>query len=344
MLAAALAAPLHAQDACSADVDGDGTVGAADLSLVLSAWGSCAGCAADINDDGAIDAADLSLLLGLWGQPCSGLPWATVLEASPDATVVTNPTLRDAIAATGLPWRVRDNGSGIEMVLVPAGTFNMGCSAATGYSCQSYETPIHAVTISQSYYIGRYEVKQSEWAGVMDYNPSVFRGKTYPDAADRPVDSVSWQAVQPFLAATGLRLPTEAEWEYAYRAGTTTAYHSMPGTPNGTNNPALLGEIAWWDGNAGGQTHVVGGKAANALGLHDMSGNVAEWVADAMDTTYYAWSPSVDPQGPGEGNYRVTRGSSWISSSPGYFRSSARQWAWHTDLPPFYGFRVVRNP
>jgi formylglycine-generating enzyme required for sulfatase activity len=118
----------------------------------------------------------------------------------------------------------------------------------------------------------------------------------------------------------------------------------MPSAPSGTDNPALLGEIAWWNGNAGGQTHVVGGKAANGLGLHDMCGNVAEWVSDRMDSTYYAWSPAVDPQGPDEGNDRVTRGSSWLSSGPGYFRSSARQWAAPTDWPYWYGFRPVRNP
>jgi formylglycine-generating enzyme required for sulfatase activity len=223
VVALAFAPAAHAQTACDADINADGTVGASDLAALLGAWGACSGCAADVNNDGLVDAADLSALLGLWGGTCSQLPWATVLEFAPDPAVVTNGSLRKAIAATGLPWRVRDNGTQIEMLLVPPGTFNMGCSTSTSFSCVTDENPVHAVTLTNAYYIGRYEVTQAQWTARMGSNPSFFQSASAQVPAaqvpNRPVESVSWNTIQGFLSATGLRLPTEAEWEYAYRAG-----------------------------------------------------------------------------------------------------------------------------
>jgi formylglycine-generating enzyme required for sulfatase activity len=346
-LAFAAAPAAHAQTACDADVNGDGVVGGEDLSGVLASWGACTGCSADINGDGLVDGNDLGPLLGLWGGTCQSLPWATVLEFAPNPAVVTNGSLRKAIAATGLPWRVRDNGTQIEMLLVPPGTFNMGCSASNAYGCNSDENPVHQVTLTNAFYIGRYEVTQAQWTAKMGSNPSWFQSASAQVPAaqvpNRPVEQVSWNTIQGFLSTTGLRLPTEAEWEYAYRAGTTTAYHSMPGFPNGTNDDTLVGNIAWFSSNSASQTRPVGGKAANALGLHDMSGNVWEWVNDWFSATYYASSPSTNPPGPASGSIRVLRGGSWGLDTD-YLRSSYRLITSPGVTFIDNGFRVARAP
>jgi formylglycine-generating enzyme required for sulfatase activity len=348
-LAFAAVPAAYAQTACDADINGDGVVGAPDLAALLGAWGACSGCASDVNNDGLVDAADLSALLGLWGGTCSQLPWATVLESAADPAVVTNGALRKAIAATGLPWRVRDNATQIEMLLVPPGTFNMGCSTSNEFGCQSDEYPVHAVTLTNAFYLGRYEVTQAQWTAKMGSNPSFFQSASAQVPAaqvpNRPVERVAWITIQGFLSATGLRLPTEAEWEYAYRAGTTTAFHSMPGFPNGTNADNQVGNIAWWlgGGTALSQTRPVGGKAANALGLHDMSGNVWEWVNDWYSSTYYALSPAVNPLGPATSASRVLRGGSWYVDTF-YLRSSTRGYSAPGSADYGVGFRVARAP
>ena len=231
------------------------------------------------------------------------------------------------------------------MWLVPGGTFTMGCSASTQYGCGSDESPTHQVTLTQAFYMGRYEVTQAQWTAKMGSNPSTYQGQA--DSPSRPVEGVSWNMVQPFCTQTGLRLPTEAEWEYAYRAGTTTAFHSMPGYPNGLNDDSLLGNIAWYVTNSGSTTHAVGGKSANGYGLYDMSGNVWEWCNDWYSNTYYDSSPATNPMGPTTGTGRLFRGGSFYFDS-GYSyhcRSSCRL----TFGTPNYtyesiGFRVVRNP
>jgi len=345
-LAFAAAPAAHAQTACDADINGDGVVGASDLAALLSAWGPCMGCAPDVNDSGDVNAADLASLLSLWGATCVELPWATVLEFAPNPAVVTNGSLRKAITASGLPWRVRDNASNIEMLLVPPGAFNMGCTSPS-LGCSSDALPVHSVTLTNAFYVGRYEVTQAQWIARMGNNPSWFQGTNYPDAATRPVDRVSWNAVQGFLAQTGLRLPTEAEWEYAYRADTTTAFHSMPGFPNGTDDAAQLGAIAWLGTNSGAQTRPVGQKAANGLGLHDMSGNVNEWVNDWYLDTYYAESPAVNPPGPTEDDFveeRVLRGGAYGYAVASTLRGSTRIAASPNSTLISNGFRVARNP
>jgi formylglycine-generating enzyme required for sulfatase activity len=272
--------------------------------------------------------------------------WATLIEALPDPAVVTDANLRAAIAATGWAWRVRDNASQIEMLLVPPGTFNMGCSASNAYGCYSDENPVHQVTLTNAFYIGRYEVTQAQWTARMGSNPSWFQSASAEvpaaEVPNRPVEQVSWNTIQGFLSATGLRLPTEAEWEYACRAGTSTAFHSMPGLPNGTNDDTQVGNIAWFKSNSVNQTRPVGGKAANALGLHDMSGNVWEWVNDWFGL--YASSPSTNPPGPATGAGRVLRLGSFNDDGSDFLRSSMRG----SGLPVFayslVGFRVARNP
>jgi formylglycine-generating enzyme required for sulfatase activity len=265
--------------------------------------------------------------------------WATPIEAEPNPAIVHDAELRKRISATGRPWRVKDTATQIEMLLVPPGTFQMGCWASSSYSCSSGESPVHTVTLTQAYYMGRYEVTQAQWEAKMGSNPSHFVG--YSDSPSRPVEKVSWNTIQGFLSATGMRLPTEAEWEYAYRAGTTTAFHSMPGYPSGTNTDSLLGTIAWYANNSSNQTHAVGTKAGNGFGLHDMSGNVWEWVKDWYDT--YASGAQTDPVGPVSGSYRVVRGGSWNFVS-GHCRASYR----YTGSPGLsangLGFRVARTP
>jgi formylglycine-generating enzyme required for sulfatase activity len=273
--------------------------------------------------------------------------WATLIEAAPDPAAVTSASMRTAIAATGLAWRVRDTATQIEMVLVPPGIFNMGCSPVTGGACPGDENPVHAVTLTNAYYMGRYEVTQAQWTAVMGSNPSQFQSASPEVPAsqvpNRPVEKVSWTMVQGFLSATATRLPTEAEWERAYRAGTTTAFHSMPKFPNGTSDASQVGNIAWFTSNSASQTRPVGGKAANALGLHDMSGNVQEWVNDWYGSTYYASSPPTNPPGPATGTNRITRGGGW-GSSASTTRSSFRAIWPPSFLDSSKGFRVVKNP
>jgi formylglycine-generating enzyme required for sulfatase activity len=267
-----------------------------------------------------------------------------VIEATPDPAVVVNTDLRERIVAAGLPWRVRDNGTNIEMVLIPPGSFNMGCSASELYGCSGNENPNHTVIIAEPFYMSRTEVPQAHWQATMGTNPSYFRESNgFPNSANRPVEQVSWNTIQGFLTSTGLRLPTEAEWEYAYRAGTTTAFHGFTGYPNGTDDDTLVGNIGWHYPSSNLQTWPVGGRAANGFGLFDMPGNVWEWVSDWYGSDYYASSPTTNPSGPATGTARVLRGGSW-SDYTYDARSSDRD-----NFTPDYansnvGFRVARNP
>jgi formylglycine-generating enzyme required for sulfatase activity len=188
----------------------------------------------------------------------------------------------------------------MDFVLIPAGKFLMG--ADTG---ANDEKPMHEVRISKPFYLGKYEVTQGEWQAVMGTNPSNFKGE-----ANLPVENVSWNEVQEFIrrlnakeGGTKYRLPTEAEWEYVARAGSTTTYSFG-------NDERQLGEYAWYSANSGSKTHLVGQKKPNAWGLHDMHGNVWEWVQDWYGP--YTAGSAVDPAGPTSGSRRVYRGGSWF--------------------------------
>ena len=322
---------------CSADLNADHSVTAQDLAIMLAFWGpTTTFAAADINQDQVVNAQDLAMLLAMWG-PCPPpvLPWATVLEQDPNPAVVTDANFRQRMIATGLPWRVRDNGTGIEMLLIPLGTFWMGCTP--GDSECGGEGPVHQVTLTNSYYLGKTEVTQGQWLPIMGSNPSTFQQPAFPSDMTYPVESVSWIAIQAFVAATDLRLPTEAEWEYACRAGTTTARYGP------------VNSIAWHYGNTCESTippsfcgtRPVATKLPNALGLHDMLGNLAEVCQDWWGP--YSSAPATNPTGPRVGQYHVLRGSGFF-----YYGSWCTA-SWRADLYPdgtasYVGFRVARNP
>jgi formylglycine-generating enzyme required for sulfatase activity len=218
----------------------------------------------------------------------------------------------------------------LELVLIPAGKFLMGSPETKKDRGGGKQETQHEVTITRPYYMGRYEVTQEEYERVMRDNPSAIKG------ARNPVESVSrWRAEDFCKKAsekTGftVRLPTEAEWEYACRAGTKTAYYTG-------DSEADLDRAAWYYKNSNNTTHPVGQKAPNAWGLFDMHGNVEEWCADWYAT--YKDEAAVDPQGPAQGKLRVSRGGSG-RHGPEDCRSAAR-WLSPTGCDAMSGFRVV---
>jgi formylglycine-generating enzyme required for sulfatase activity len=218
----------------------------------------------------------------------------------------------------------------MEFVPVRPGTFTMGCSPGDPL-CDGDESPAHRVRLTKAYEIVKYEVTQAQWMAIVGANPSNFKGDDR-----RPVERVTWDAVHEFLQRLTARndgyryrLPTEAEWECAARAGTTGP------------NTGQLDEVAWHQANAGKQTHPVGTKRANAWGLHDAEGNVYEWTQDFYDD--YTNDEAVDPRGPDTGGDRIPRGGSWNSTPKGVRTSNRNLNA--PDNPDFnIGFRVVREP
>ncbi len=198
--------------------------------------------------------------------------------------------------------KVYVNRLGMEFVLIPAGCFTMGSDEADEKGL-AHEKPAHLVTISRGFYLGRHVVTQRQWEAVTGDNPSWFRGM------DHPVERVSWQDVKHFIIRLNqrektrrYRLPTEAEWEYAARAGEGACYHFG-------GDAGKLGLYAWYEENSGGGTHPVGKKQANAFGLCDMYGNVWEWVQDGHGP--YDAGPVVDPCCLDRDTARVGRGGGW---------------------------------
>ena len=185
------------------------------------------------------------------------------------------------------------------MVYVSGGSFDMGATSEQGGG-YGHEKPVHRVTLS-SYSIGKYEVTQELWEAVMGSNPSRCKGPR------RPVEQVSWNDCQDFirklndLTGASFRLPTEAEWEYAARGGNSSRGYKYSGSNT-------IGDVAWYGGNDENQTHNVGSKSSNELGLYDMSGNVYEWCNDWYGN--YSSSSQSNPQGPSSGTLRVYRGGS----------------------------------
>jgi formylglycine-generating enzyme required for sulfatase activity len=306
----------------------------------------------------------------------SPFAWAEVLEQNPDPKVVTDADFLKRITETKLPWRVKDKASGIEMLLVPPGKFVMGMSPGDSLA-DVEEKPAHEVTITKAFYLGRTEVTQEQWKKVMGKNPSQFQdgsrekliakymkeGLTKQEAQERavketpngwaqeknPVENVSWDDCQKFCAKTRMKLPTEAQWEYACRAGVRKPRYGE------------LDQIAWYENNSDSTTHPVAKKAPNSLGFYDMIGNVWEWTNDLYEGDYYKSCADgvVDPTGPAQSELgaragrgggqselgaRVLRGGGWSGTANGW-RASDRYYgaaAFGFRFDPF-GCRFART-
>jgi len=267
--------------------------------------------------------------------------------------------------------------SGVARVWIPAGTFTMGSPEDEADNRREHEGPQRQVTISQGFWMGVYQITQEQWTRVMGSNPSHFQdnpvagetqgrrpvervnwydalvfanrlsimdglspayrlfGSTNPDdwgPVPTPENNAFWDVVEIVPGSNGWRLPTEAQWEYAARAGTTTAFS------NG-NNAAAFGNIAWFGGNSGGMTREVGLKQPNSWGLHDIHGNVWEWVWDWFGT--YPAQAQTDPAGASSGSFRVLRGGGWYNweqSARSAFRNFANPLFRYHNL----GVRLVR--
>lgn len=249
-----------------------------------------------------------------------------------------------------------------DLVLVEGGSFLMG---SDDKDSRSNEQPVHRVELS-SFYLGKYPVTQRLWREIMSKNPSRFKGPT------RPVDGISWhdavefcnrlslrEGLQPCYSlfgdadpdnwerknleelecdfrASGYRLPTEAEWEYAAQGGQKSKGYKFSGGYE-------IDRVAWYRNNSDGKTHPVGQKKANELGIYDMSGNVWEWCWDWYDEEYYAKSPATNPSGPMIWKYRLLRGGGWHSGAT-YCRVSYRFYdgPYNGDYVIHYGFRLCR--
>ena len=256
-------------------------------------------------------------------------------RSQPKPPVATSPT---PPATTNNPTPVElpesSNSIGMEFKLIPAGKFTMGSNDGS-----DRDKPAHQVTLTKPFKMGVHEVTQAQYEQVMKNNPSKVKG------ADHPVVMVSWTDAMEFCrrlselpaekaAGNVYRLPTEAEWEYACRAGTTTQFSFG-------DDESDLGDYAWYDDNSDGKTHPVGEKLPNAWGLYDMHGNVREWCQDRFGD--YPSGSVTDPSGATSGSDRVYRGGSWYdyagyrrSANRGRFRPSLR------DIND--GFRVCLSP
>ena len=205
------------------------------------------------------------------------------------------------------------NGVSFEMVLVEAGTFTMGATSEM-QNAEDDEKPVHQVTLTNNYYLGKTEVTQALWKAVKGKNPSGVIGD------NKPVVNVSWNDCQQFLlklnAATGkhFRLPTEAEWEFAARGGNYSHHYQYSGSNS-------LAEVAWYEENSGDDPHDVASKQANELGIYDMSGNVSEWCSDWYGS--YSNIAQTNPNGANSGSLRILRGGSYYDAGR-HCRSSNR--------------------
>lgn len=261
------------------------------------------------------------------------------------ATGGTQSTINSSGAGTELsPQESLTNSLGMTFNLIPAGVFMMG--SPEGEPGRRADETRHQVTLTQPFYIQTTEVTQGQWKAVMKSNPSRFS-----DCGDDcPVERVSWNMAQDFIAELNklgqgtYRLPTEAEWEYAARAGSTTALANGDIEEIGSGYDPNLDAMGWYVYNSDGRTHPVARKKPNAWGLYDMHGNVWEWVQDGAN--YYERLPSenvTDPQGTPTGPLRVLRGGS-IYDDARSCRSANRHFATPESRPDFgLGFRLVRE-
>jgi len=263
------------------------------------------------------------------------LPFSLAAEGIQEKPTMSAPDGGIAGPSLGKNWAVPV--LGMDLVYIAAGSFQMGSNDGA-----PDETPIHSVTISKGYWMGKYELTQQQYRSIIGINPSSFPGD------NRPVDTVNWNDSVLFCRALTeqegqagrlpegyeYRLPTEAEWEYAARAGAHRGSTDYAGS-------AKIDEVAWYKENSGMQTQPVGQKPANALGLYDMSGNVYEWCLDWKGA--YQSESQTDPVGSSVGQRRVRRGGGWFG-----FASACRVTARHFYAPTvtgsFVGLRVALAP
>ncbi len=248
----------------------------------------------------------------------------TLRLAGADDTLIN--ALRTAGKAVPAPGAVRSNSKdGLKYVWIAPGSFQMGCSPGDT-ECGGDEKPPHQVSITKGFWLGQTEVTVGAYKRFTGAT-----GRHMPDAPtfnsswandSMPILNVTWNDAHDYCTWAGGRVPSEAEWEYAARAGSTEARYGS------------LDEVAWYSANSGSQTHPVGEKRVNGFGLFDMLGNVWEWVNDWCDQNYYQSSPSQDPTGPTSGTLRVLRGGSWVVY-PRFVRVSFR-----TGFDPAYRFDV----
>ena len=240
------------------------------------------------------------------------------------ATQAKTPRKKKRASAKGPANTLMDD-YGIKFVLIEPGTFIMGDERL------DLSKPAHKVELTQPFYLGKYPVTQSEWDAITGANPSTIKG------VQNPVESVSWKQVQAFLkklnnGAAQYRLPTEAQWEYACRAGTSTLYSFG-------DDKADLDAYGWFSSNAGKESHPVGQKKPNPWGLYDMHGNVWEWVHDVYAP--YEEGTAIDPAGPRSGLAHAFRGGSYYNFAL-HLQSAFRGGS--PDHPnPHLGFRLLRE-
>jgi formylglycine-generating enzyme required for sulfatase activity len=242
--------------------------------------------------------------------------------------------------ARGKPFT---NSVGMRFVYIPAGRFIMG-SPPDEIGRNEFEIQ-HEVVISRGFYLQATEVTQAQWQSVMQVNPSEYRGD------ELPVQDVSWIDSEKFIRRlnqlegdTKYRLPSEAEWEYACRAGSQKAFSAGPLTVPGSNLDPLLDRVAWYKANSGKGPHKAGTKSPNAWGLYDMHGNVWEWCQDWWESWYGKFSGEAitDPAGPTRGRFKIIRGGGWFAGGT-YQRSASRMRAKPASKSPGIGFRVARS-
>ena len=252
-------------------------------------------------------------------------------------TLSTRQLLQSAIAEQNRMPKIGDtitNSIDMELAYIPQGEFIMGSSE------KKDEAPQHKVTISKGFYMGVCEVTQSQYKAIMGSNPSGH--KKWLRGGGLPVECVSWDEATTFCNELGrrenrtYRLPTEAEWEYACRAG-------RSGTLFSFGNGSMISEYAWFKRNSDAETHATGKKKPNAFGLYDMHGNVNEWCSDWYDDHYPTTDDQIDPQGPTTGSFRVLRGGSYNCSST-ECRSAWRIYSTPYEKTYSFGFRVVLEP
>ena len=247
--------------------------------------------------------------------------WYEIVAAEPDPAVVTDAEARARMTATKLPWKVRDRKTGIVMLLCPPGEFTMGSPASE--EGRSNDEAQHSVTITKAFYLSETEVTQEVWQTVIGANPSRYTG------AGNPVERVSWHDCQKFCQSSGLRFASESEWEYACRAGTTTAY---------SFGASITQQQANFDSTKG--TVACGSLPANQWGFREMHGNVREWCEDGYQATASSTQEAVN------GNslaYRVLRGGAWYDLTD-FVRSSYRYFFTPGYTNNYIGFRVARAP